>query len=265
MSQEHSHLDISDRQLLGASPQPASVWTEIGEAQVTHTIFGRAKVRIIRKHDKLHRALWLTATLVVIAAAWQGWMAFQQTGPAQGTDSLSHESVEVHTTAPASQSESSAPVAPLIVESKPASPPQTEAGKPAFIARSAPQPARGMNDTGSAPASRPAAHKPSPAGLPQSAPVAAREPSMNETARQIPPRQPGTPYVGAPRTASPAAQPSRRSPAAVVAPRTPQRAIQPAASSPVAVAPPAATVDREDTSQPPAGAAPQPAQAGTQP
>ncbi len=88
MKQENSQLDIPDRQLLASSAQP-SVWTEIGEAQVTHTIFGRAKVRIIRKHDNVRRAMWLTAVVVIIAvAAWQGWVAYQPSEPQQSTDSL---------------------------------------------------------------------------------------------------------------------------------------------------------------------------------
>ncbi len=54
MSHEINQLDIPDRQLQASTAQSkASTWTDIGEAQITYTIFGKAKVRIIRKHDNV--------------------------------------------------------------------------------------------------------------------------------------------------------------------------------------------------------------------
>jgi hypothetical protein len=55
----------------------ASEWTEIGQAEVVHTIFGKAKVRVIRKHDKMRRALYLLAIGVAFAIAWEGWVLYQ--------------------------------------------------------------------------------------------------------------------------------------------------------------------------------------------
>ena len=80
MGQEITQYNISDRQLLATNAQ-ASVWTDIGEAKVIHTIFGRAKIHVTREKDKNFRAGLLTALAVtaIAAAAWQGWITSQQT------------------------------------------------------------------------------------------------------------------------------------------------------------------------------------------
>jgi hypothetical protein len=82
MAREIGQFDIPDRQLLATKAQTrVDMRTDIGEAKIVHTIFGRAKVRIILDRDKKRRA-WLLATLavtVLVTAAWQGWIAFQQT------------------------------------------------------------------------------------------------------------------------------------------------------------------------------------------
>jgi hypothetical protein len=59
----------------------ARAWTEIGEAQITHTLFGKAKVRIILQRDKTRRASWLLAMLLTLmaAVAWLEWLAPQPT------------------------------------------------------------------------------------------------------------------------------------------------------------------------------------------
>ncbi|MFZ2541979.1 MAG: hypothetical protein WAW75_09455 [Gallionella sp.] len=84
MGHEISQFDIPDRQLLAANAQSRiGMGKDIGKAKITHTIFGRAKVRVIREQDRKRRAWLLTAlVLVAIAAAvWQGWLASQQTEP----------------------------------------------------------------------------------------------------------------------------------------------------------------------------------------
>ncbi len=77
MGHEISQFDIHDRQLLAGMPQPsAGIVTDVGEAKITHTIFGRAKVRVVRVQDRKRR-VWLLAILIVTAtaaAAWQGWI-----------------------------------------------------------------------------------------------------------------------------------------------------------------------------------------------
>jgi len=81
MGHEISQFDIPDRQLLATNSQPrVGIMSDIGEAKITHTIFGRAKVRVIREQDRKRRA-WLLAVLVVTgiaAAAWQGWIVLQK-------------------------------------------------------------------------------------------------------------------------------------------------------------------------------------------
>lgn len=71
--QENSQYEIPDLSFSVAKrPARADSWTDIGNAKVTHTIFGRAKVSVIRKQDHARRA-WLLGTLavtVVCAATW---------------------------------------------------------------------------------------------------------------------------------------------------------------------------------------------------
>ncbi|MBI5005854.1 MAG: hypothetical protein HZB95_01890 [Nitrosomonadales bacterium] len=77
MSDENNQPDLQDRELLPARSK-VSLSREIGEAVVTETIFGRARVRIIRKHDGIRRALWQLALAAAGAVAlWQGWLALQ--------------------------------------------------------------------------------------------------------------------------------------------------------------------------------------------
>lgn len=87
MSHEIGQLDISDRQLMTKTKSKASDWTEIGEATITHSIFGKAEVHIVRKYDALRRALsWMLLFLLLAAAAWLGWVRFQQNYPAPSAD-----------------------------------------------------------------------------------------------------------------------------------------------------------------------------------
>jgi len=79
MGHEISHFDIQDRQLLSGSARP-SMWSDIGQAKITHTIFGRPKVRVIREKDRIIRT-WLLVALAAMAlgaAGWQGWVALRQ-------------------------------------------------------------------------------------------------------------------------------------------------------------------------------------------
>jgi hypothetical protein len=81
MGHEISQFDIHDRQLMAGIPQPkAAIVTDLGEAKITRTFFGRARVRVVREQDRKRRA-WLLAILTVTAtaaAAWQGWIIFQK-------------------------------------------------------------------------------------------------------------------------------------------------------------------------------------------
>ncbi len=107
MSHEIGKPDISDRQLMTKSK--ASDWTEIGEATITHSIFGKAEVRIVRKFDALRRALSLVLLFSLLAvAAWLGWVGFQQNYPAPSADLSSPLSAKDEVTTPATLTEKSA-------------------------------------------------------------------------------------------------------------------------------------------------------------
>lgn len=81
MGYEISQFDIPTHQLMASSPQPGSgKVSDIGEAKVTRTFFGRAKIRVIHDQDRKRRA-WLLAVLFAAAAAasaWEGWLVLQR-------------------------------------------------------------------------------------------------------------------------------------------------------------------------------------------
>ena len=82
MGHEISQFDILDRQLLTINAQPrVNKWSDLGEARITRTFLGTAKIRVIREQDRKRRT-WLLAALAAIAipaAVWQGWIAYQKT------------------------------------------------------------------------------------------------------------------------------------------------------------------------------------------
>ena len=97
MGREIGQFYIPDRNLQESSSRPnVNVWTDIGEAKINQTIFGKAKVSVIRKQDKKRRAwLWVMLALTAIAAAsWQGWVTYQLRLRAAPPPSLS-ESIKV--------------------------------------------------------------------------------------------------------------------------------------------------------------------------
>lgn len=253
MMHEISQLDIPNRQDITAHLAPrVSYSKEIGEATITHTIFGRAKVRITRKYDNLRRALWWALLVVVAAAAWQAWLVFHPAEPLPSADSLSPVDEPEQQTrkppqhVPAPQPEIIAtPAAVPVQESKPVTPPATEVAKPAIIQKSAPQPAPSLHATGPIPAKpvvapKPVlANQPMTAVKPQSAPLAAGSVSALN--------QPGKPLPAKP---APMSQPV--APAAVL-PHAALPAAHPAASSPAAAAPLASPVREATPTQAPAG------------
>ncbi len=81
MVHEISQFDIPGRQLLASNKQPGiDMPTDIGEVKITRTIFGKARVRVVRERDKKRRVLllWVLALLALSAAAWEGWLALQR-------------------------------------------------------------------------------------------------------------------------------------------------------------------------------------------
>jgi hypothetical protein len=80
MGSDLSQFEIPGQLLTIGSPSRADKSTDIGEAKITHTIFGKAKVRVIREQDRVRRT-WLIVALAVVVvstASWQGWIALQQ-------------------------------------------------------------------------------------------------------------------------------------------------------------------------------------------
>lgn len=214
MGHEISQFDIPDRQLLATNTQPRmGMMEDIGVAKITQTIFGRAKVRIIRKRDK-ERRTWLLSALavtVVAAAAWQGWVASQQSEPR-----APRLSATVRVTVPAFQPEFiSSPVTPPSMRSKPAAPTQTEINNPVASQNSVAQPLPVLK----AMATKPAIAQPLITSKLPTAPLATSNNSLkNQTGMPQPPKSPANIQPVAP---------------TVTAPLT----TQPAASSPVVVAP----------------------------
>jgi hypothetical protein len=173
MIHEISQLDIPDRQLLN-NVRP-NVWTEIGEATITHTIFGRAKVRIVRKNDNVRRVLWLIAfvAVAIALAVWQGWFAPQESDQQPSADSLSSESVKEQVSAPALQNDNNAvPAAPLAVTTEPATQSPTEIDKPVIVHKREPQPTQGLTGAEHR-AAKPVTSLPQP-GMDQQKPMTAQ-------------------------------------------------------------------------------------------
>lgn len=61
-----------DQPLVDETQPKAHVWTDIGEAEVEHSIFGNAKVRVYRQKDEVRGAVrWTLATIgMVVGAVW---------------------------------------------------------------------------------------------------------------------------------------------------------------------------------------------------
>jgi hypothetical protein len=193
MNHEFEQTEISAIQLRESKTQPkVSLSREIGVAEITHTIFGKAKVRIIRKHDKIRRKLMLAALLVaaLAIAAWQSWLVSQQTEPLPGADPALALSAGAQEAAPASQSENIASLAiPPSAKIEPGTPPQAEINNPAINQKSALQPSSGLKGDEQM-AAKPVEPRPLKATKSQSEPPVATENALNNPADLQPPAKP---------------------------------------------------------------------------
>ncbi len=240
MGHEISQFDIPDRQMMSSSAQ-ARMWSDIGEAKITRTIFGRAKVRVIREKDKVIRT-WLIAALVVTVlgvAAWQGWVALQQSKLLADTPPLS-ERISV-----------SAPVFhPEIIN--PATPRSASRGKSESLIQSEidsmlsnpnARPPRPTSSNSAEPmTAKPVTAQPLIADKPQAAPLAANNgtSTTQTTITQSHSKPPAQAQTAVPAVAThPSTQPA--SPAV----STPA-ATHPAASKPAPVAAPAEPSSKKD-------------------
>jgi hypothetical protein len=185
-----SQLNISDRQLLTVDTRhDEGEWTEIGRAEVTRSIFGRAKVHIIREHDKIHRAWFLTglAALAVTALSvfiWYEQGAPQEAEPLQSADSFTTSNATLQSSAPAPQVENITPtVTTPTMGSKPSTPLQTAIDGSAVSQKSAPQPPFAGQMT-----AKPIVPRPVIASKPKTAPIATNNDAVrNQTDMQQPP------------------------------------------------------------------------------
>jgi len=235
MSHENSQFDISGIQLRESKTQPkVSLSREIGEAQITHTIFGKAKVRIIRKGDQARRTMTVVAIAVaaVAVAAWQGWFIPQQIEPAQNAAPSPALSAEPQAGLPASQREIVvAPVAPV----EPSMSSESGITSLAASQKTAPQQADNLKEAGQKTTTPAKAH---PKQVPikpkvdstdtqmaqQTAPAAANKDALKAQTEMPPVRVlPARRYVA---PALPVVQPAASSPAAVVPPPKDEVTIQ---------------------------------------
>ena len=231
MGHEISQFDIPDRNLLAKGEQPRAdmMVMDIGEAKITRTIFGKARVRVIRERDKKRRAWLLTAfaVMVLAVAAWQGWVALQQMLNAAPPLPLSER---IKVSPPVFQSEdiSSTPSSSRNSQKSP-----TEIVIEGMATRRPPQPQQplGLKAAGQA-AAKPVTAQPSTAGKPQTAPVAPSNNTAKNQADMQQPAKPAAPAVAAP----PVAQPV--SPAVAPPTAAQPEPVRPAGTAPV-VAPPA--------------------------
>lgn len=259
MGNEISQFDIPGRQLPAGSAQ-ASSWSDIGEAKITRTIFGRTKVRVIRKQDKILRA-WLLGALavtVIAVAAWQGWIMFQQSKFAV----LPPLSERISISPPVYQSETTAPAAVRSSgKGRPESVIQTEIDS--LLSNPNARPPRPTSSNAAEPmTAKPVTAQPLIAGKPQAAPLATNTGALTTqtTVTQSHPKpsapiQPAVPAV-ATTSATHHAAPAASTPTAT----------HPAASKPAPVAAPVEPSSKKDA---PASSAannqtPDPATAKTQ-
>ena len=263
MGNEISQFDIPGRQLPAGSAQ-ASNWSDIGEAKITRTIFGRTKVRVVRKQDKILRA-WLLGALavtVIAIAAWQGWVALQHSKLFEVLPPLSER---ISVSPPVYQSETTAPAAPRSSgKGRPESVIQAEIDS--MLSNPNARPPRPTSANAAEPmTAKQVTAQPLIAGKPQAAPLATntgastkQTGTTNQTTvtqshpKPSAPIQPAVPAVATTSATQPAS-PAVSTPAAT----------HPAASKPAPVAAPAEPSSKKDTSAPASAGNNQPADPAT--
>lgn len=219
MGHEISQFDIPDRQLRATSAQ-AGMWSDIGEAKITHTIFGKARVRVIREKDKIIRA-WLLAALAAVAlaaAAWQGWIALKQS---EFLAPLAPLSERISVSAPVYQPGTIAPAAARSSGgNKPESLIQTEIDSLVASPNRLPQRPTSLNATNPPMAAKPVTAQPLIASKP--VPLSTNNnPSKNPMGTQPHPKVSDQIQPAAPAVATPPTQPAANKPAPSVTPAEP--------------------------------------------
>jgi hypothetical protein len=185
MSHEISHLTGRHR-VFPAQPT-VGAWTEIGRAEVVYTMFGKAKVRIIREQGENRRTgrlLMALAATALCAAAWQGWVASMQTEAAQVPDLPMPAATQVRQVAPAQTEYTTQPaMSPSVQNQAPARP--FEAEKPP-VSQTVVRPAVTAEEQ---PAAKPAVRR-SKTDASQNLAVAAGDSGSDPTGKATPARLP---------------------------------------------------------------------------
>lgn len=180
-------------------------WTGIGDAKITYTAFGRAKVRVNLEEGK-YRRKWLLAALAaaaIIAAVWLWWDASHQTDLLQSAATHFPIRVGGQVSTHVFKSENIHPVdtAPSDI-SKPSEPPQTESSNLMTARESAAQPPPGLKAAEQM-AAMPVAAQPLTESKPQKAALTTNnKPSKNQTDMQRLPKLSDPLHPVAPATAA---------------------------------------------------------------
>lgn len=202
---------------LPAAQANPSVWTDIGEAEIRHTLFGKARVRIRRRQDDARRAwTWAVSSILLVGAtSWLVWVLAQQAPqpanfvPAAGRE-VPMQPVVVQTMRP-DEAEATVTEPPVAPRPKPAS----EAAKPVVpvVRPRATLPAGEVNPP-------PVQKKAAPTPVNHPVPVVAQPPTMDSSPAVVP--QPDQAVIHSAVTETPLLQ----------EPLMPQSASQPLSTAP---------------------------------
>jgi hypothetical protein len=207
----HEISQVTGRHRVFPAQPTVGTWTDIGKAEVVHTMFGKAKVRIIREQSENRRTGRLLMALAATAlgvAAWQGWVASVQTEAAQSPDIPLPAVAEVHQTVPALQTDALPRAMPPSVQDQPMRPAETET-PPVSQGMVSPKPAAVTAE--GQPAPKPATVRRLKADAPQNAVVAGGNTSLDATdkpaaTKPAPAKQPAVTSNATPRIAKAEAQ-----------------------------------------------------------
>lgn len=236
MAYEISQFDLADRQLLTGSARPATrTCTEIGNAQVTQSIFGKARIRIICAHDRIRRVRMLSA-LLAITIALAIWQLTEYGEKLFGTPATESVNATVQVGAPAFMPEYIPPSAASQKQSNLRNPTPAEIYQ-LTTSRPAPPPVQNPANAATNPATAQPAGTPPPRTVPLASPLGSAAPKSPVATAPAP-----KPAVAQPAaTTTPAAHPVASKPAPVAPPPGNETAVTKPLAAPTQPAAPAST------------------------
>lgn len=250
MAYEISQFDLASRQLLISGTRPApKTCTEIGNAKVTQSIFGKARVRIICAHDRIRRVRMLS-TILAVTIAGAIWQLTEHGDKLFGNASESIIAT-VQVSPPAFMPEYIGPAESALRKQSPRTPSEAEIYQLATRPLPRPQPNMSLANPIAA---DPAVAQPQSADAPQTTAAPKAVPPAAPLVQQTAPR---TPSPTAPGAIPPAAAPLVANNAAAKIPAAPQQLPKPVAVTQTAtpiVAAPAAAQPAASKPAPPAAA-----------